>query len=62
MDCGILIILMCSFLKLKDGSLKQFLKEEFFERLEEQDIDYHFNNNHMQYDTVQVFIEDSSVK
>ena len=47
MDCGVLIVLMYSYLKLQDdSSLQEFLKDEFFDRLEEQDIEYHFNNNH----------------
>ena len=63
MDCGVLIVLMYSYLKLQDdSSLQEFLKDEFFDRLEEQDIEYHFNNNHSQYDTVRNFVEDSSIK
>ena len=43
MDCGVLIVLMYSYLKLQDdSSLQEFLKDEFFDRLEEQDIEYHF--------------------
>jgi len=62
MDCGVLIILMYCMMNLGEGSLKRYIREEFFERLEETDIDYHFNNNHIHYDTMGAFIEDSSMK
>jgi hypothetical protein len=61
-DCGVLIILMYSLLNLKDGSIKEYINEEFFERLDENDLDYHFNNNHVHYDKVKGFVEDSSMK
>jgi len=38
------------------------LQEEFLERLEESDIQSHFQNNHAYYERVQDIIADSSVK
>lgn len=49
-------------MKLSDNSMQEFLKDEFFERLEEQDIEYHFNNNHSHYDAVKSFVQDIAVK
>ena len=42
--------------------LTRFLKEEFYERLEESDIHYHFQNNHANYEAVQDIVSDSLVK
>lgn len=61
-DCGILIVLMYSYISLGEGSLKQLMREEFYERLEESDLDYHFNNNHIHYDMVKTIIDDSNIK
>jgi hypothetical protein len=38
------------------------MKEEFYERLEESDLDYHFLNNHIHYDMVKTIIDNSSIK
>jgi hypothetical protein len=38
------------------------MKEEFYDRLEESDLDYHFYNNHTHYDMVKNIIDNSSLK
>lgn len=42
--------------------LKQYLKEEFLERLEESDIEYHFANNHAHYEAISDLISDPVAK
>ena len=52
MDLGILVILANAFISLKCEELTQFLQEEFLDRLEETDIEYHFGRNHSHYEIV----------
>lgn len=46
-DHGLLVILMNSLLYSSNENLRLFLQEEFLERLEEQDINYYFEGNHL---------------
>ena len=40
------------YINSDNEQLKQFIFDEFIDRIEESDIDYHFDNNHRHYETV----------
>ena len=42
--------------------LKQYINDEFIERIDDQDIDYHFSRNHIQYETVSNIIIKSETR
>jgi hypothetical protein len=52
MDLGILIVMVNVYINSENEQLKQFIFDEFIDRIEESDIDYHFDNNHRHYETV----------
>lgn len=56
MDCGVLIILTLVYVQstetLKKPTLTRFLQEDFIERLEESDINYHFTNKEKHFESV----------
>ena len=52
MDHGILIIMVQVSLHCQNESLRQFVQDEFVDRVEEQDIEYHFAHNHSHYEAV----------
>jgi hypothetical protein len=62
MELGILIIMINVQLTSSNESLKQYINEEFFDRIEESDIDYHFMNNHKHYDKLSDIFQESDQK
>jgi len=62
MELGILIIMINVQLTSSNESLKQYIDEEFFDRIEESDLDYHFMNNHKHYDKLSAFFQESDQK
>tara|TARA_B110000285_G_C15110963_1_gene611084 strand:- start:432 stop:803 length:372 start_codon:yes stop_codon:yes gene_type:complete len=62
MELGILIIMINVQLTSGNESLKQYINEEFFDRIEESDIDYHFMNNHKHYDKLSDVFQESDQK
>ena len=46
----------------KKGILSQIIREEFFEKVEMQDIEFHFRHNHAHYDQLKYIIRDSELK
>ena len=60
MDLGILTIMTHVQLSCDDNrQLQQYINDEFTDRIEESDIDYHFVNNHSHYEKVSSIIEAS---
>ena len=43
----------------KNEHLKNYIFEEFFEKVDESDFEYHFKNNHSHYAMVQGIIRDT---
>jgi L-arabinose isomerase len=46
-------------MKTKNKLLYQYIEEEFFKKIEEQDIEFHFENYHSHYAIAQDIIIDS---
>ena len=61
-DSGILIIVMFTYLRSMNETVKKYIYEEFLSKLEEPDIEYHFENNHSNYAIVSDFIQDAETK
>lgn len=53
------MIMTYLYLHTKCPELKQFLKLEFIERIDEDDIDYHLQRDSQSYDTLNNFITSS---
>ncbi len=58
-EAGILIIVVYIMMKTKNKLLYQYIEEEFFKKIEEQDIEFHFENYHSHYAIAQDIIIDS---
>lgn len=58
-EAGILIIVVYIMMKTKNKQLYQYIEEEFFKKIEEQDIEFHFENYHSHYAVAQDIIIDS---
>lgn len=43
----------------KNEHLKKYIQEEFYEKIEESDFDYHFKNNHSIYALVNMIVNDA---
>jgi hypothetical protein len=54
-----LIIVVYIMMKTKNKLLYQYIEEEFFKKIEEQDIEFHFENYHSHYAIAQDIIIDS---
>lgn len=46
----------------KNMNLRKFIEEEFFSKIKEQDIDYHFEGNHCHYQIVADLITSAACK
>lgn len=62
MDLGILIVLLHVFLNTPNPELKNYLQDEFVDRLEEQDIEYHFTLNHSHYEKLSSVVTNCSYR
>ena len=60
MDAGILVVVVLILSETKNQNLRDYLQEEFFEKIDEQDFDYHFKNNHTHYATAGDIVTDVS--
>ncbi len=54
-----MIIVVYIMMKTKNKLLYQYIEEEFFKKIEEQDIEFHFENYHSHYAIAQDIIIDS---
>ena len=62
MENGVLVIMTHTALFSADDQLKQLILDEFIERIEDTDIEYHFQNNHAHFDIVSQLISVSNEK
>lgn len=63
MDLGILTVMTHVQLSSEDNQqLQQYIHDEFIDRIEESDIEYHFLNNHSHYEQVSSIVEASHQK
>ena len=55
-DSGVLVFVVYVLIETKNESLKKYIKEEFFEKVDESDFEYHFKKNHSHYAMVGDFV------
>ena len=55
-DSGVLIFVVYVMRESKNENLRKFIREEFFEKVDESDFEYHFKKNHSHYAMVGDFI------
>ena len=58
MDAGILAVVVFILGESKNEHLRSYIQEEFAEKVDEQDFEYHFKKNHTHYATVSDIIVD----
>jgi hypothetical protein len=61
-DAGILIIVLFIMNNTKNANLRKYVEDEFFGKIKEQDIDYHFEGNHSHYQIVADLITSAQCK